>query len=94
MQGDPVRYMVRTFDLRQFKKDTRDWETAFEKAIRKRTAGLLYPAFMGLSGGCDPGNPRIWSGAGGGRVVGEKHHSGARQRRIHVVRFYGERRAY
>ena len=49
------RSMLHVFDLHQHKNTTDDWQAAFFRAIAKRTSGLLYPAFIGLSAGYDSG---------------------------------------
>ena len=57
-EGDTIRRLALkpSWDLRQFKKDTRDWETAFERAVRRRTQSLLEPPdAMPLSSGFDSG---------------------------------------
>eukprot|EP00928_Gymnodinium_smaydae_P087428 TRINITY_DN71693_c0_g1_i1.p1 TRINITY_DN71693_c0_g1~~TRINITY_DN71693_c0_g1_i1.p1 ORF type:complete len:737 (+),score=63.41 TRINITY_DN71693_c0_g1_i1:59-2269(+) len=48
-------FAVHEFDLRQFKNHTRDWQTAFERAVHKRTHEVLHPVFVGLSSGYDSG---------------------------------------
>ena len=44
-----------TFDLRQHKQHTNDWEAAFLKAVRVRTANIKHRIFIGMSSGYDSG---------------------------------------
>ncbi|KAF4759439.1 hypothetical protein FOZ63_027886 [Perkinsus olseni] len=46
---------VTEFDIRQYKKSTADFETAFIDALRKRTHAVRHPIFIGLSSGHDSG---------------------------------------
>jgi len=50
-----VQHPVFQFDLRQHKQTSDDWIEAFQRAVAKRTRGLLWPAFVGLSSGYDSG---------------------------------------
>ena len=38
---------------RQWKQDTRDWQAAFDRSVRRRAADLLHVPFIGLSAGYD-----------------------------------------
>eukprot|EP00439_Symbiodinium_sp_Y106_P032200 s4318_g3.t2 len=49
------RQALHEFDLRQFKQDSRDFQIAFEKAVRKRVQYAIHPMFIGLSSGYDSG---------------------------------------
>lgn len=46
---------VHTFDLRQYKTNFDDWNSAFTESIRKRTKYAKCGIFIGLSGGYDSG---------------------------------------
>mmetsp|Transcript_42728 Transcript_42728/g.96423 ORF Transcript_42728/g.96423 Transcript_42728/m.96423 type:complete len:846 (+) Transcript_42728:51-2588(+) len=50
-----VQHPVFRFDLRQHKQTSDDWIAAFQRAVAKRTRGLIWPAFVGLSSGYDSG---------------------------------------
>lgn len=49
------RFPVFRWDLRQYKKSTEDWISAFQRAVAKRVRGLSRPSFIGLSSGYDSG---------------------------------------
>lgn len=49
------RSPVVVWDLTQHKTHTRDWERAFRRAVRTRTASLKHRVFIGLSSGYDSG---------------------------------------
>ena len=44
-----------TFDIRQYKNTFDDWIDAFKRSIEKRTRGVQYGMFLGLSSGYDSG---------------------------------------
>lgn len=44
-----------TWDLRQHKPHTRDWQAAFREAVRVRASGIKHRVFIGLSSGYDSG---------------------------------------
>jgi len=50
-----TKHAVHEFDMRQFKTTTEDWQHAFQRAVRKRTAASNHPIFVGLSSGYDSG---------------------------------------
>ena len=57
----PIRFRLEqtrpivSWEIRQHKLHTRDWEAAFEAAVAKRTAGILHGLFLPLSSGYDSG---------------------------------------
>ena len=55
-QAEPIsRIQLITWDLRQHKDHTRDWQAAFARAVRLRTERLKHRVFIGLSSGYDTG---------------------------------------
>lgn len=62
LRGNPPRLLqelhIHEFDMRQFKTSAKDWETAFEAAVRKRALGNRRQGIklaIGLSAGYDSG---------------------------------------
>jgi asparagine synthetase B (glutamine-hydrolysing) len=55
-QAEPItRIQLITWDLRQHKNHTRDWQAAFARAVHLRTERLKHRVFIGLSSGYDTG---------------------------------------
>lgn len=50
-----MHFPVTEWNLTQHKERTDDWIVAFHRAVAKRTRGLIWPAFVGLSSGYDSG---------------------------------------